>query len=289
MMQNSHVPVLLQEAIAGLDIKPGKYYLDATFGQGGHTAQIIQQGGKVIGLDWDKQAIADATSKFETEIKNGQLQLRRVSFTQLDTVAPETKISGILFDFGTNTAQLTSSERGFSFEGTGPLDMRMDDRLGVQAKDLLALVPPQQLAKLFFDYGGEKDAWKIAQAIKRNPTPITTVEALTAIISSIKGRRKGKLNPATKVFQSLRIAVNREIDNIEEVLPKALQILESGGRIITIAFHEGEDRLAKHTFREWEEKNLGQVLTKKAITPTEEEVETNPRARSAKLRIFEKV
>jgi 16S rRNA (cytosine1402-N4)-methyltransferase len=296
MNETNHQPVMLTQAVDGLSVKTGEWYLDATFGQGGHTQEILNRGGKVLATDWDQAAVEAGKTRFATELKAGQLLIARENFTRIAELVESSldaqtanSIQGILFDFGTSTQQLKSSERGFSFDGDGPLDMRMDDRLGVQAKDLLALVPPKQLAQLFFDFGGEKEARKIAQAIKRSPTPITTVESLNRLIVAIKGQRQGKLHPATKVFQSLRIAVNSELDNIQQALPSALKTLAKGGRLVTIAFHEGEDRIVKNSFREWEEQQLGQRITKKALIPSAVELRDNPRARSAKLRIFEKL
>ncbi len=292
-MNNQHLTVLRTEAVAALQIQPERWYLDATFGGGGHTAAILSQGGKVIAFDWDQQAIADGEEKFATAIKAGKLILIRESFSKVDTeitaLLEAQKISpidGALFDFGTSTEQLTSSDRGFSFEGEGKLDMRMDTRLGVTAADILQAIPEAQLARLFFDYGGETESRKIAKAIKNSPEPIITTGQLSRLIEKVKGGRRGKLHPATKVFQALRIAVNSELEEIEAALPQTLKLLPSKGRIVTIAFHEGEDRLAKRAFKQWEQDNLGQML--KLITPSTEEVAQNPRSRSAKMRIFEK-
>lgn len=291
-----HKTVLLKEAVDYLDIKKDHYYVDATFGRGGHTREILSRGGKVIAFDFDHEAIEHGNQNFAEECKNESLILIRENFDQIDEAIKNLQkhhtigeISGILFDFGTSTEQLTSSERGFSFDGDGPLDMRMDDRLGVQAKDLLAIIPTKQLAQLFSEMGGEHDAFKIAKAIKESPTPITTIKELTNIIAKVKRNdRHSKINPSTKVFQALRIAVNTELSNIETALPKAFDILEKNARIVTIAFHEGEDRIVKHLFKTWEENKQGINLLKKPLSPSEEELEINQRARSAKLRVFEK-
>jgi 16S rRNA (cytosine1402-N4)-methyltransferase len=290
---NQHIPVLREEALTALAITKDHWYIDATFGGGGHTQAILDQGGRVIGFDWDIEAISGAQTKFAPEIAAQQLILVNESFSKMyDETAklmPDLvgTISGILFDFGTSTTQLMSSSRGFSFEGDGVLDMRMDQRLGVMAKDILAVVPEKQLIQLFFNEGGELDAKKIAKAIKSNPTPIETTAELVSVISRVK-RRTGKLHPATKVFQALRIAVNSELSNIESTLPQAYRLLAPAGVIVTISFHEGEDRIAKHSFKQWADKGLGSVLTKDVITPSEAEIEKNPRSRSAKLRVFRK-
>lgn len=292
---NEHITVLLEEATKALLIKKGEWYVDATFGRGGHTKKILEAGGKVIAFDFDQEAIDFGSKAFVESITPGNLILVRENFSKISSIISSLKedgqinqISGILFDFGTSTQQLKSNERGFSFDGDGPLDMRMDDRLGVQAKDLLAIIPADQLANLFFELGGETDGKRIAREIKNSPTQITTSKQLSELIVKVKGRQKNKLHPATKVFQALRIAVNTEIENISIALPQALDILAKNGRVVTIAFHEGEDREVKRTFKLWEEKNIGTNLTRKPITPTDGEIEINQRSRSAKMRIFEK-
>lgn len=295
-MNNSHITVMLHDAVSALEVKSGEWYIDGTFGRGGHTQEIILAGGNVIAFDFDQEAITYGQEEFAQEIANGQLILVRENFSHLaDTIASLkekhtiSKISGILFDFGTSTQQLKSKDRGFSFEGDGQLDMRMDQRLGVQAKDLLAIIPENQLAELFQVMGGETDAKRIARAIKNSPEPVTTIAQLRNIIVQNKHMKKNqKIHPATKVFQALRIAVNTELDNIIEMIPQALNLLEEKGRIVTIAFHEGEDRIIKHTFKNWESRNLGYLTTKKPVSPSDTELEDNPRARSAKMRVFVK-
>lgn len=293
MNNNKHITVFLEDAVEALSVQKGQWYIDATFGRGGHTKKILDEGGKVIAFDVDREAIEFGQKVFASEIKPGNLVLVRENFSSLSSVIESLKeegqiddISGILFDFGTSTQQLMSETRGFSFEGEGPLDMRMDDRLGVQAKDLLALVPANQLEELFREYGGEPSARKIARAIKDSHEPIVTSKQLSDLVVKIKGPQKGKLHPATKVFQALRIAVNTEIESIKSSLPQAIEVLENEGKIVTIAFHEGEDREVKATFKKWEEAGRGEMLTKKPISPSEEELAQNPRSRSAKMRIF---
>lgn len=288
---NEHTSVMLTEAIDSLSIKPNKWYIDGTFGRGGHTAAILEKGGKVLALDWDEEAISSGMIRFNHQIEKKQLIIKRESFSKLQAVASEAlsqQVSGILFDFGTSTNQLMSGDRGFSFLEDGELDMRMDDRLGVKAKDILALIPEKQLADMFYNYGGEEDSRKIARAIKQSKLPITTTQQLASLVATVKKGRTGKLHPATKVFQALRIAVNSELDEIESALPQALAVLGPSGVIVTISFHEGEDRIVKNQFRSWEEAGHGIQLTDKPLTPSEQEVQTNPRSRSAKLRIFKK-
>ncbi len=292
MTNDRHTPVLLHEVIEALCVSKGDVYVDATFGQGGHSRSIMERGGKVLAFDWDAEAVARGESRFAEEIKAGTLKLFHANFDQLAEILKDQKlignaIHGILFDFGTSRQQLTSSERGFSFGGDGPLDMRMDQRLGVTAADLLAISDERQLTKILFHFGGETQAKKISKMIKQQKTPITTTAQLAHLVSSVVSSR-GKLHPATKTFQALRIAVNSELDAIESALPQALEVLGAGGKIVTISFHEGEDRLVKHAFREWEQSEQGTVETKKPITATEEECQQNPPSRSAKMRIFTK-
>ncbi|HEX9817693.1 MAG TPA: 16S rRNA (cytosine(1402)-N(4))-methyltransferase RsmH [Patescibacteria group bacterium] len=300
MTNHAHQPVMLKEALDGLQIMANYWYVDATFGRGGHSQAILEQGGKVIGLDFDEQTIDLARRRFSEALEANTLILVHENFDQLTSSVDSLKNSqllddqiwGVLFDFGTSTDQLMSDQRGLSFSyPEAKLDMRLDRRLGVTAADLLKVLSAKQLTQIFQDYGGEEYAKKIAKAIvevrKNNPAQLETVGALVELISANKPRR-GHLHSATKVFQALRIAVNDELANIGRALPQALAIIKPGGRIVTIAFHEGEDRLAKQTFIQWETQSQGQRVGKKHLQPTKAELDQNPRSRSAKLRIFEK-
>lgn len=286
-----HQPVMLEDTIDALQIKPGHWYIDGTFGRGGHTSVILSKGGNVLALDYDQEAILYGTTFFADHIESGRLLLARANFTQLSATVAEFKdqtnnqFSGILFDFGTSVDQLTNQERGFSFNGNGPLDMRMDDRLGVTAAQLIAVLSERQLSETFSEFGGEEASKSIAKAIvsQRKLTPIQTTSQLADLVSRVK-RNRNKIHPATKVFQALRIIVNSELDNISEVLPLALTLVQSGGRIVTIAFHEGEDRLVKHFFKAQEQMGKGEPLD--LLQPDQAEVDKNPRSRSAKLRVF---
>lgn len=288
-----HESVMLEEAINGLDVKPDKWYIDGTFGRGGHTRAILKKGGKVIAFDVDHQAIEYGQQQLEKEIEQGSLILIRENFDHLQAETEKLKqqrkvdtISGVLFDFGTSVDQLLDKERGFSFDSDAELDMRMDDRLGVKAKDLLAVLPEKQLAELFLNEGGEKFAKPIAKKIveRRSQKPITTTKELANLVERVKQRR-GKLHPATKVFQALRIAVNTELSSIEQVLPQAFAVL-SEGNIVTISFHEGEDRLVKRFFKQQEEEQ--QIKEHTLRQPSETEIIKNPRSRSARLRVAKK-
>lgn len=286
---------MLQEAVEALQVKPQAWYVDATFGRGGHTREILHRGGNVVALDVDQDAIAYGHSTFASQITDGELILLRENFDHLASAINHlpiaNQIQGILFDFGTSVDQLTDVQRGFSFDSDAPLDMRMDNRLGVTAADLLNVLSEKQLTHLLIEYGGEHQARAIAKAIVRNREhgqPLTTTKSLADLVTAVKNHYRDKLHPATKVFQALRMAVNSEPDAITQVLPQAWQIVSPAGRIVTIAFHEGEDRPVKLIFKQWEEAGKGTSITDKPLTPSDQEVTINPRSRSAKLRIFEK-
>lgn len=300
MKDTKHITVMLKEAIDHLQIEAGKWYVDCTFGRGGHTAEIIKRGGKVVAFDFDQESVDRGKENFSKEIKNKKLILIRENFNKLTEVLEKIKkenkikeISGILFDFGTSTDQLMSENRGFSFSNEyAELDMRMDNRLGVKASDLLKVLTTKEVTKIFKEFGGERKAKAIAKNIEKmkaeNPNNLNTVGALLMAVLQVYGDKRGKTNPATKVFQALRIVVNDEINNIDQALPQALSNIKPGGKIVTIAFHEGEDRLAKKTFNKWNIAKKGKKVTSKAVKPTEEEINKNPRSRSARLRAFER-
>lgn len=287
-----HQPVMPKEALKALAVSQNKWYIDATFGRGGHTSRILQAGGNVIALDHDENTIAFGKKAFHEEIDAGKLILVRENFDQLNSVISDlkkkhsiSKISGILFDFGTSVDQLLSDDRGFSFDKESELDMRMDKRLGVTAKDLVAALSVRELTALFREFGGENNARRIAKEIVRTraETPISTTTELARLVSKLKPKRSGRLHPATKVFQALRIAVNSELDSISTALPQALEVLDEGA-IVTISFHEGEDRLAKRFFKE----EKATELDEERIKPSEAEITANPRARSAIMRVATK-
>jgi 16S rRNA (cytosine1402-N4)-methyltransferase len=295
-----HQPVLLKESLDFLAVKEGEHYLDATFGRGGHSRAILNQGGLVIALDFDQEAIEKARENFKQEIAQKKLILIQENFKELSAVLENLEktqnisLAGVLFDFGTSTEQLTSSKRGFSFSADPEaiLDMRMNQDLGVKAGDLLIVLSEKQLANLLFEFGGEKQSRQIAKAVaqvkKTAPNSLQRVGTLLKIVERVKGAKAGKLHPATKTFQALRIAVNDELNNIQQALPAAFNALQTSSamdkRLVCISFHEGEDRLVKKFFREQANQNLAKLLTKKAIVPDNEELKINPRARSAKLR-----
>lgn len=287
-MSDYHKSVLLQETIDGLNIQKGKKYIDGTLGAGGHSRAIAERGGEVLGIDQDKDALEEA----KKNLSGLPVTIAYGNFAHLLTLARENgfgSVSGILFDIGVSSHQLDSAERGFSFMQDSPLDMRMDASLSVTAADLVNGLNKGELAELFIKYGEEKFANRIAQNIvrQREVTPITTTMELAQVIYR-SYPVKGKIHPATRVFQALRIAVNDELNSLSDALPQALELLESQGRIAVITFHSLEDRIVKNTFKDFAANGLGRIITDKPIEPSLAEQEENRRSRSAKLRIFEK-
>jgi|SRR3989344_6945977 len=292
-----HVSVLLKEVIENLNVEKGKKYIDATIGGGGHSEEILKLGGIVLGLDVDQDAIDYLKDKLK--IKNEKLKiwerltLVRGNFRDIDKIAHLNnfnKVSGIIFDLGVSSYQLQTAERGFSFQKVGPLDMRMDQELNVKAADLIKILKKGELYELFVKLGEESSAWKFSSSIvrARGIKPIETTQDLARILERSVHRGKSKIHRATKVFQALRIAVNDELNSLKEALPKALDLLEKNGRLLAISFHSLEDRIVKNLFLEFESKGKGKIITKKPIIPSLLEIEKNRRARSAKLRVFER-
>lgn len=280
-MSNFHKSVLLTEVLEGLRVKPNEKYIDATLGGGGHAKKILELGGIVLGIDVDKDAL-----EFVEKLKSENLTLARGNFRDIDKIAHLNnfdKVAGIIFDLGVSSHQIDDPVRGFSFQNEGPLDMRMDQELGVRALDLVKILTKGELNEIFTEFGEESHAWKISDAIvrARSVRPIETTADLAKIVFPIAGQSK-------KVFQALRIAINDELNAITQALPKALGLLGEKGRLCVISFHSLEDRIVKRKFLEFEKEERGRIITEKPIVPTNEEINENKRARSAKLRIFEK-
>lgn len=297
-MSDYHTSVLLQETTKQLEIKPGGKYIDGTIGGGGHTFEILKFGGIVLGLDVDQEALEFAEKDLRLKIKDlrigTDLILVRGNFKDIDKVAKAQgfdKAAGILLDLGISGHHVDEAVRGFSFLKEGPLDMRMDKHLGVTAGDLINGLTKSELYELFTKFGEERFARSIVSHIieERREKRIDTTAELAKIIKKAVPYNKKGIHPATKVFQALRIAVNDELNILAEALPKAVTLLESGGRLAVISFHSLEDRIVKQTFLEFEKKGSGKIITKKPIVPTEEEIEENNRSRSSKLRVFEKI
>lgn len=296
-----HRTVLPAEVMEYLAVKPEGWYLDATLGDGGHTLLIAQAGGRVWALDQDEEALARSEARlvneglkplvmddFHAVTSDTRLVLTRGNFEHLAEYWKKLNLpplDGILFDLGASTLQLTSDTRGFSFNSDSPLDMRMDRTSGVTARDLVNALSEKELTRLFGELGGEHSARTLAKAIvaARKSAPLATAKQLADLIARHKPGA-GKLHPATKVFQALRMAVNRERPVLIAALTATLEILKPQGRLVLIAFHEGEDAIVKHFFKDQADLNRLHILTSKPVTPTAAEINHNPRARSAKLR-----
>lgn len=279
-----HIPVLAQAVVEGLAIQPEGHYLDATVGGGGHSRLILAADPtvRVTALDQDAQAIA-AAQKALAEYGD-RVQFHQTNFAEYRP--KEQKFDGILADLGVSSAQFDIPERGFSFRHTAPLDMRMNQQQALTAATVINTWNETDLANLFYHYGEERLSRRIARRIVEVRPFETTTELAEAIAQVVPGKyRHGRIHPATRVFQSLRIAVNQELEVLEQFLQIAPTWLKPGGRIAIISFHSLEDRRVKHTLRETEGLK---ILTKKPITAEEEELQQNPRSRSAKLRIAER-
>src|ERR1035437_10092242 len=265
-MSDFHESVLLKETVAGLRVEKNKKYIDATLGGGGHTKEILELGGIVLGIDVDQDAIANIENK-----KPENLTVARGNFREIDKIARLNnfdKVAGIIFDLGVSSHQIDSPDRGFSFQSEGPLDMRMDQELGVRALDLIKILTKGELNEIFIKFGEETRSWAISDAIvrARSVRSIETTEDLAKVIEDglkKKGLFMGnnRAGQSKKVFQALRIVVNDELNVIEEALPKALELLEKNGRLCAISFHSLEDRIVKKKFLEFEEKRMGKIIT----------------------------
>jgi 16S rRNA (cytosine1402-N4)-methyltransferase len=286
-LERAHVSVLFDAVIAALAPRPGGRYIDATLGAGGHAAGILDASspdGALLGIDADPHALAVAAHALERF--GARVRLVHANFENLYTVAARCgflSADGIVLDLGLSSMQLSDAQRGFSFQSAGALDMRFDPSDATTAADLVNTLDERALANVIFEYGEERAARRIARAIVR-ARPIHTAHQLAEVIARAVGRR-GRLHPATRTFQALRIAVNRELEVLERVLPQVVQVLKPGGRVAIISFHSLEDRRVKNFFRTSPQLR---VLTKHPITPTPAEIATNPRSRSAKLRVAEK-
>lgn len=279
-----HLPVLAKEVVEGLSIQPNGHYLDATVGGGGHTRLILDAAAdvQVTALDQDEQAIA-ATQHRLSEYGD-RLHLHHTNFA--DYNPGDLRFDGILADLGVSSVQFDWAERGFSFRQEAALDMRMNRQQAITAADIINTWDEAQLAHIFYTYGEERLSRKLARRIVERRPFHTTTELAEAIAYAVPPKyRYGRIHPATRVFQALRIAVNRELEVLEQFLKHSPGWLKPGGRIAIISFHSLEDRLVKHTLKESPDLK---IITKKPIQPTEEEIQENGRSRSAKLRVAEK-
>ena len=287
-MRYFHESVLTKEAIDFLRVKRGDLYIDATLGAAGHTREILKKGGKVLAIDRDPES-----TKFVETLKLKNLKVVNNNFSHIYKIAIEfgiTKVSGILFDLGVSSHQIKDAKRGFSFKKSGPLDMRMEPNLAVTAADIVNNFEKRRLYEIFQNFADERLSRPIADAIfsTRQIKRISSTGELAQIIREVYARHKlkTKTDPATKVFQALRIIVNSELLNLEEGLLQTEKLLIQEGRLVVISFHSLEDAIVKRFFKGSKELK---VLTKSPIGPTREEIERNPRSRSAKLRAAEKI
>ena len=301
METTKHIPVLLNESVDALSVKPGGRYVDGTLGRAGHTREIIARGGTVLGIDRDEAAIA-AGERLKVEFE-GRLEVAHGNHGDLKRIANEKgwqEVDGILLDLGVSSPQLDEAGRGFSFLREGPLDMRMDRSRGISAADLVNGESAERLEEIFREWGEEPNARRIAKAIAARRGFKTTIE-LADFVEKTVGRRGGH-HPATRVFQALRMEVNDEMGELERALEGGIELLAPGGRFAVITFESLTDRVVKRFFAEHvgKEVSLQQggsewkgslpravAVTRKAVTATEAEVDVNPRSRSAKLRVIE--
>jgi 16S rRNA (cytosine1402-N4)-methyltransferase len=310
--ENLHVSVLLEETLRLLSPQPGEVFVDATLGLGGHTEAILEaaENTSVIGIDQDADAISNAAKRLERF--GDRIKIHQANFSSIKAVLAEAKVegvNGILADLGVSSLQFDSTTRGFSFRFDAPLDMRMDpDSEEPTAADLLETLTEEEIANIIYEYGEERFSRRIARRIveKRSAgDPVRTTKQLAALDErSVKRSHKDKIHPATRTFQALRIAVNRELEILEGFITDSVDVLKTNGRFAVITFHSLEDRIVKRTMQKLAGKcscppripqcvcgavKRIEILTKKPIVPGELEMEANPRSRSAKLRAFRKL
>lgn len=306
-MEFAHIPVLLEQCLDGLDIKPDGIYFDGTCGGAGHSREIAKRltTGRLIGIDRDPDAVAVASER----LGGLPAQVVRGNYSEIKQIADDLGISGadgILLDLGVSSYQLDNAERGFSYHNDAPLDMRMSKE-GTSARDIVNEYSKEQLTKILYEYGEEKFAPRIAETIikRRSEKPVETTTELADIVrDSIPAKFRRDKNPCKKTFQAIRIAVNCEFDHLDRALDEGFELLKPGGRFCIITFHSLEDRIVKQRFAGWckgctcppdfpvcicGNKPKGKLVCRKPLEASEEELEANPRSRSAKLRIIEKL
>lgn len=309
-MVYKHAPVMMQEVMELLKPEAHKKYLDGTLGSGGHTEQILalsSPDGSVMGLDWDEEAIAAAQERLKRF--GNRLVTRRANFMEAREILKEIgwhKVDGILLDLGLSSHHIESGERGFSFQVESRLDMRMDRRQSLDAYQVVNTFPVSGLERILREYGEEPRARRIALAIysERKRRRIETTRELADLVTRVAGKGRRGIHPATRTFQAIRIAVNRELDHLAGFLEDAYELLLSQGRMVAISFHSLEDRLVKNAFRKWSRSCIcppktlicccgwsqkARLLTSRPLSPSPRETQINPRARSAKLRAAERL
>lgn len=296
-MNAIHIPVLTNQVLGLLEPRKGKVFIDCTLGLGGHTEALVNQSATVYGVEVDERNLQRAQERLK---KYENVHYIHDNFENLEKIAgaifkKEGAIHGILFDLGLSSLHVDEALRGFSFQKEGPLDMRFDPRSEITAADIINHYPLEKLLFIFQTYGEEKSAYRIAREIveHRRRQRFTTTSELADFIANIfsKGKRNFffKRHPATRIFQALRIATNREIEVLQKGLEAGAKVLSKTGRLVVISYHSLEDRLVKNFFRQQKALEVLKILTKKPITPDEEEIDRNRRSRSAKLRAAEKL
>ncbi len=299
MEQNLHTPVMLKEILDYLNLRAGLTIVDATVGTGGHSLAILERigfTGRLIGIDRDKESLNIVRERLKNFSKNSKFVYG--NFCDINNILKDLnveRIDGILFDLGISSFQLENAQRGFSFQSEGPLDMRLDRSSYISAYDLLNNLNEEEISHLLWSFGQERWHNRIAHILvkERESHPIsTTLELSNIVINAIPDRYRRyhyRIHPATRTFQALRIAVNRELESLEQALNKSIGLLRKTARISVISFHSLEDRVVKLTFRKFASLGLIRIITPKPLTPTQSEIEENPRSRSAKLRVAERL
>ena len=294
-----HTPVMLLEVLDHLNLRPGQIIIDATLGTAGHSLKILEgiiPGGRLIGIDRDAESLAVARERLGDFKRH--CELIQGNFIELENILKELKIKkvdGILFDLGISSFQLEDPSRGFSFQNEGPLDMRLDRNSYISAYDLVNNLNQEEISALLWNFGQERWHNRIARLLvnerERNPIA-TTYQLSNVVIKAIPSKYRYKyqrIHPATRTFQAVRIAVNRELEALEKALGQAINLLAGSGRICVISFHSLEDRIAKWTFRKNAASGLLKIITPKPLVPREDEIKENPASRSSKLRVAERI
>ncbi len=291
-MSNSwqkHEPVLLKEVIDLLHIENQAKFIDATLGAGGYSKEICKRGGVVLGIDADEGMIALC----QKDLKGLPVKTLHANFRDIKRVAKQNgfaQVDGIVFDLGISNVHLNDKERGFSFKDPrASLDMRIDPTSqSLKASDLLNLLRVDHLRRVFEEVLGKERAFRLAIKIEKSRAS-KKFETVGDLLEVVGGKRVGKIHPATKIFLALRIAVNSELDTLRQTLPDAFELVKQGGRLVVVSFHSLEDGIVKNFFKEKEKMGLGKVITKSPVEASSEEIERNPKSRSAKLRVLEKI
>lgn len=291
-MEISHIPVMREEVLEALELKSSGIYVDATLGLGGHAAGILQRtkGCTLIGIDRDESAIRIAKERLKGYQK---VYFVKEKFSNLKEVVNKLgyeKVDGIILDAGVSTLHLKAEDRGFSFMTDGPLDMRMDQSSDLTAEEVVNNYKEKDLADVIYQYGDERYSRRIAKSIvyNRRKKRITTCKELEEIVYKAVGRR-GKIHPATRTFQAIRIEVNSELDELSKAVDSGAELLEKQGRFCVLSYHSLEDRIVKNAFRKLAKEGLFRIITKKPMVPERAEQKINPSSRSAKLRVAEKI